>query len=285
MMFGRRSFILAAAACALIPAGTSARTVRLRIDEDRIFMPVIVNGQATEAILDSAAEMTVIGLDFANRLGLDGGKKVIARGTGAATTGARLVTGVTLGAAGLTLRPETVAVIDLGDISRRLQHGRPINVILGRDLFDAARLAIDIEGGTLDIVPRAATPPGRRVPLTMRRGIETLPVLVEGHAAAADFDLGNGGRTLIGAAFAARHGLLGDGRATGRIGGGGIGGETQQTTLGLRRLDLAGRRFEAIDAVIDTNPDASDANVGVALLRRFYIVTDFAHRAVWLKPR
>ncbi|WP_419813744.1 retropepsin-like aspartic protease [Glacieibacterium sp.] len=284
MTLTRRTLLAAATAIALIPAAAGqAATTQLRIVDDRIHMPVVVNGVTTEALLDSAAEMTVLDLGFARRLKLGGGRSVTARGTGSATTLATLVGGVRMRAAGLDLRPRNVAVIDLGDIARRLE-GR-IDVILGRDLFDAARLSIDLKAATLNTVARSLPPPGVRLPLVSRRGIETIPVTIEGHAAVADFDLGNGGRTLVGAGFAATHRLLADGRPTTPINGGGIGGEVRQTMLPLRTLDLAGKRFIDQPAVIDSNPDASDANIGVVLLRQFGIVTDFAQGYIWLDPR
>ncbi len=253
---------------------------RLRVAGDRLFMPVVVNGQATEALLDSAAEATVIDTAFADRLGLKGGQAVTARGSGKATAEATLVPGVTVTAAGLTLKPDAIAVVDLSDISRRLT-GKPIDVVLGRELFDAARLAIDIIHGTLAVIDRRREPAGERLSLTARRGIETIPILVEGMRAQADFDLGNGGRMLVGKAFAKAHGLPGI-RPVTTVGGGGIGGETRQTAFGLHRVEIGGRTFLEVAAAIDANETAADANVGVGLLKNFRIITDFAERAVWL---
>ncbi len=203
-----------------------------------------------------------------------------ARGTGAATAAATLAGGATIAVAGLTLTPETVAVIDLSGLAARLGAGR-IDVILGRDLFDAGVLALDLGGGTLRVVGGDPAHPGVALPLHGRRGIETIPVTVEGIAAEGDFDLGNGGTVLIGAAFAARHRLLA-GRPMGVIPGGGIGGATQQTTFTLASLDLAGHRFTDVPVAIDAGPTAADANIGVRLLRRFAIVTDFPGRRIWL---
>jgi hypothetical protein len=202
--------------------------------------------------------------------------------TGAATTAATLVEGVAIDVAGLRLPPQAVAVIDLSGIARRLANG-PIRLIVGRDVFDAAPLAIDIRAGTLAVVARG-NQRGHRLSLTARRGIEAVPIRIEGHAATADFDLGNGATVLIGADFAARHRLL-DGRTTSVIEGGGIGGETHQTAFTVRSLDIAGVRFPNVSVAIDASPTASDANIGVRLLRHFGIVTDFAARSVWLDYR
>ena len=281
----RRTLILGGAAVALASRAYPARAgpvTRLRIANDRVFLPAGIDGVAVEALLDSAAEATIVDRACAARIGLRGGEAATVRGTGAATTEATLVSGIELFIAGLRLRPNLVAVIDLGDISRRLG-GRPIEVIIGRGLFDAARLAIDLAGATLRVVDRHARPPGVRLPLTTRRGIETLPVTIEGAAAHADFDLGNGGTVLVGAGIASR--LLGDGRPTGTIPGGGIGGASVQRTLALRTLDLAGHRFTGVSAAVDASPTAADANIGVRLLRHYGLVADFAERSLWLDFR
>lgn len=283
MLIDRRTVLTAAAlalpACAraAIPGVTS-----LRVASERLYLPAVINGVAVEALLDSAAETSIVDAAFAAQIGLRGGEVVTARGTGAATTAATLVAGVTIEVAGLRLRPDAVGVIDLSSIARRLANG-PIRLIIGRDLFDAAPLAIDITGETLTVVPRRDQR-GRRLPLAARRGIETVPIAIEGHAARADFDLGNGATVLIGADFAARHHLL-DRRATSVIQGGGIGGETRQTSFTVRSLEIAGVRFPDVLVAIDTSPTASDANIGVRLLRHFGIVTDFAARSVWLDCR
>ncbi len=282
-MIASRRAVIAGSAALLLPRAASAWAVtRLRVAGDRLFLPVVINGQATEALLDSAAEATIIDTAFADRLGLKGGQTVTARGSGKATAEATLVPGVTIAAAGLTLKPEAVAVVDLSDISRRLTHA-PIDVVLGRELFDAARLAIDIVHGTLAVIDRRHEPAGLRLPLTARRGIETIPILVEGTPAQADFDLGNGGRTLVGKAFAKAHDLPGR-RPVTIIGGGGIGGEARQTAFALHRVELGGRTILDVPAAIDASDTAADANVGVALLRNFRMVTDFSQRAVWLYP-
>jgi len=40
-----------------------------------------------------------------------------------------------------------------------------------------------------------------------------------------------------------------------------------------------------VPVAIDASPTAADANIGVRLLRRFGIVTDFPGRQVWLDWR
>jgi predicted aspartyl protease len=250
----------------------------------RLTVAARINGLPVDALLDTAAEVTILDRAFAKKLKLDDGQSVAGQGSGKASFDASLVSGVTLEALDLTLRDQTIAVADLSDVGRRLL-GRRIDVILGREIFDAARLSIDIDGHLISVAPRNREPQGVRLDLVTEHGVETIPVRVEsGDEVRATFDLGNGSDVLIGNALATRMNLLSDGRQVSVKRGGGLGGEAARQVITLRSIEVAGRRFNDISAAIDPQPSASDVNVGVALLRHFRITTDFANHAVWLEP-
>ncbi|MGD2128190.1 MAG: pepsin/retropepsin-like aspartic protease family protein [Lysobacterales bacterium] len=258
----------------------------LSVRGDRLFIPVSVNGHETrDALLDSGAELSLVDQAFAHEAELVTMGSETARGTGGGEEEVSFAHGVNVEAAGLLLENLTVAVMDLSGIAERLV-GSPVAMILGRELFDSARLAIDIEGGTLAVVDRDSEPSGVRLPTETHMGIQTIPVTVEGlPAVQADFDLGNGSEVLVGAAFAERAGLLAPERIVGQKTGGGIGGEVVRDRVVLKELQLAGIRFVDVPAVIDRNDNAADLNVGVRILRHFRITTDFEQNAVWLEPR
>jgi hypothetical protein len=193
--------------------------------------------------------------------------------------------GVTLEAAGVRLEDRTVAVLDLGPIATRVV-GWPLSLVVGRELFDAARLFIDIEAATLAVAPRDAEPAGQRLPMQTHKGLQTIPVSVEGgEPVQADFDLGNGNEVLVGAAYAERAGLLAPERIVGQKAGGGIGGEVLRDLVLLKELEVAGVIFRDVPAAIDRTDNAADVNIGVRILRRFRITADFSENAVWLEPR
>jgi hypothetical protein len=249
----------------------------------RLLLDARVNDHDVQALLDSAAEATLLDHAFARRIGLLPGEAVQGKGSGAATFDAQLVKGVSLEAVGVTLRGQEVAVADLADVGQRLLH-RPIDAILGRELFDAARLEIDVGHRRIRVLAPGEQPRGRRLGLATEHGVETVPVAIEGHAPVrATFDLGNGAQVLVGRAYAQRLGLLADGRAVHREAGGGLGGEAQRETFVLRSLVIAGRRFDDVAAAIDPQDSASDLNVGLSVLRHFVVTTDFHGRAVWLR--
>lgn len=260
-----------------------AAAATLTVRGDRLYIPARINGVQTEAVLDSAAEVSLLDDEFAAHARVGEGRNVDARGSGAGTTKARLVEGVPIEAIGVAVPDATVAVMDLDDIGARL-FGRKLDAIVGRDLFDATRLAIDIDGGAIHAVADRAEPRGVKLALQSFHGNETIPVSIEGHRPVrAEFDLGNGSDVLIGKKYAARLGLLD--RAQAHEEGGGIGGAVKRKIVSLRSLRLAGVTFRNVRAAIDEQPNAADANVGVKLLRRFRIVTDFPAKTVWLEPR
>jgi predicted aspartyl protease len=273
----------APAAAPAPPAADSHGYPLTLVNGTRILLAARVNGHAVTALLDSAAEATVVDRQYARRIGLGTGQAVTGQGSGQASFAANLVDGVTLEAVGLTLPDQTVALADLGDVGRRLL-GRRIDVILGREIFDAARLSIDLGRHRIAVLAADATPAGTRLDLVTEHGVETIPVRVEDRdVVRATFDLGNGAKVLVGRAYADRVGLLTDGRPVGVERGGGLGGETARQTLTLTAVEIAGRRFSGVPAAIDPQPSASALNVGVRLLRHFLITTDFAGHAVWLQ--
>ena len=255
----------------------------LTVRGDRLFIPASINGVATEAVLDSAAEVTLLDDEFAAQASVGAGTEVKARGSGAGEAKAKLVEGVRIEALGMKLPPATIAVMDLDDIGARL-FGRKLTAIVGRELFDAARLSVDIEQGRIDTVSRDAMPKGVRLTLEPFHGNETIPVSIEGGPPVrAEFDLGNGSDMLIGKAYAEKLGLLK--RDHVHVEGGGIGGAVKRPVVTLKSVRIAGVTFRNVRAAIDEQPNAADANVGVKLLRRFRITTDFARNAVWLERR
>lgn len=270
---------LAAAGCATSDVQIASEELIVR--NDRLFVTATINGFETEALLDSAAELTIVDARYAEEIGLMKTGSAIARGTGGEMEAA-FVEGVAVEAVGVALENRTVAAIDLTDISQRLI-GSPVKLIVGRDLFDAARLWVDIENGRIAAVGREKEPKGVRLEMESHRGLQTIPISIEGGPPVqADFDLGNGSEVLIGADYAARAGLSAPSRITGKKAGGGFGGEVMRSLVTLKVLDLAGVRFDDVPAAIDETPTAMDANVGVSILRNFRITVDYAEQTIWL---
>lgn len=152
---------------------------KLILRNQRLFVPARINGHAVLALLDSAAELTLLDRNFAARIGLVGGTETQAKGSGAGSVSAQLLDNVTMTAPGMTEYKGPAAVVDLADVSRRL-NGAPIAAILGRDYFDQVRLEIDIGARTLRPLSSSDHPAGQLFPLTTEFGVETMAVVAEG---------------------------------------------------------------------------------------------------------
>lgn len=275
----KRAALLIAAAFAL-PATASAEP--LELFNNRPFLRVTVNGQPVTALLDSAAEMTIVDDDAAARLGLVPAGSATAHGSGAAAMEAQFADHVSVEAAGISLELRA-GILDLGEVSTRLL-GRPVEMLLGRDLFDNARLRIDYAAGTIETFE--GEPAGVRLPLGEHRGTPTVPAAVEGHPPVDTvLDTGNGSEVLVGRAYAERIGLTAPGRIVERSAGGGLGGARTRDIVILRTLTIAGRAIHNVRTAINSGPTASDLNIGTSILRHFILRTDFAGRQVWLEPR
>ena len=260
----------------LIPGQAAAEP--LIFDHGRLFIAAEINGVATEGLLDSGAEASLIDDDLARVANFPAGRGTTIRGSGGEQQ-AELVRGVTIDSLGVELKPDIVVVMDLADLSERLIK-RPTRAVVGRELFDSGRLRIDIRGRAIDRMDTSSEPPGRRLQLIPHAGIESIPVILNGRAALAEFDLGNGSQVMVSRALAEELRL----KATGRTAGGGIGGALVRDTATLDRLEVAGIVFRDVPAVIDDQPNANDLNIGTSILRHFLITTDFRDKAVWLQP-
>jgi predicted aspartyl protease len=249
---------------------------------DRLLIATQVNGHDVDALLDSAAEASFVDTAFARKVGLLSSETVTGKGSGAQNFSVPLAKGVTLSAAGLTLRDQTVAISDLSDVGQRLL-GHPLQMILGRELFDAARLRIDIVGRKLEVLDDKVEPRGTRLELTTVNGIEVFPVRVEGEEVLAALDLGNGSNVLIGGRYASSRGLLTDGRTVTQEKGGGLGGETTHDVIALKSLEIGSKVLTDVAASVDKGDSATDLNVGISVLRHFVITTDFRAHALWLE--
>jgi len=272
------SAALALSACAAGPS-----TPALKVVGDRLFIDASVNGAPVEALLDSAAEVSLADRAWAEKIGLAVSGAETAKGSGGAQEVA-FAEGVRVETLGVSLDGLTIAVLDLSDLSTRLV-GRPVRFIMGRELFDRERVSLDIDRGIIAVASRAMTPAGVALPLTSERGIETFSVRVDGREVMAEFDLGNGSDILIGERFARSLGLLETPDALPRRKGGGVGGEIERKVVRLASLAIAGRTFHDVEAAVDNLENAGDLNIGVRYLRHFLVTADFAQRTIWLAPR
>lgn len=257
----------------------------------RIYIPATVAGQATHVLLDSGAETTVLDSRFAEAAGIKVSGVVTAVGTGGRQE-AHLASGVTIRIGEVELRDLTVALVDLSSIEQAI--GRPIPVILGKEVLNALTVDLDFQGKTIAFAdPARFTPPAGavEVPVTSANGIRSVPVSIEGGPpVAVDFDLGNGSAFLAYSAWWKPAGTLSDGRPVSKTISGAIGGMKTRSIASLRAVTFAGVTFHDVPTVFfDDDGQSAESNrtlgnIGMPILSRFRLTTDYSRNRLFLTP-
>jgi hypothetical protein len=166
-----------------------------------------------------------------------------------------------------------VKLSDLTDYANFKLHGR-IALVLGRDLFGAAPMLLDLAA----LSPSRGGRSGQPLPLTSRFGLDMVPVTIEGVRGHAALSLRGLEPMMINAGFAAR-------AAIGRNRGGDRGaGAVMASGTVIRRLEIAGRRFANVVAALDAGDRAPDAWIGPDILRHFRLELDLPARTIWFDP-
>lgn len=284
---------ITAASCQQIPeASASWRQASTSVPFDlyrgtRVVVAGTINGRPVEFLLDSGAGVTTVDRAYARTLGLPAGQKIEAMGAGG-TVEAELVGGVTLAIGGVTLSNATVAVMDLSQVARAL--GRPMPVVLGRELFDNSVLTFDWAASTLIIAdPKSfAAPPGARLlPLGRKDRLNTVEVSVAGLAPVTAFlDLGAGHALSLPREYWSAHRSLsslryGEGQS------GGVGGMLASRNVIAPRVDFGGETFTDVPVLLGMGSKqgaVTEAKVGINLLRQFRTTMDLGRDRLYLEP-
>jgi hypothetical protein len=257
----------------------------------RIILPAEVNGFETYAILDSGAEMTALDTEVARTAGLTGTGSVTAEGTGG-TAEVQFASNVTILVGDLELRDVTVAILELGELGRRLL-GRPIPVILGKELFNETVVDIDYPNSRIafhDPELWSYDGGGTTVALPELADSRVVEVSVEdGEPIVATFDIGQGSALTLFEAFVNGSGLL-DGRRTSTRRGGGVGGEVVSPITTLRTLAFGGVEFKNVPVTLSIGAEGSfdtehqQGNLGTDIFNRFRMMVNYGSDELYLEP-
>ena len=258
----------------------------------RIFLEVTVNGVETFGVLDSGAEMTAIDSELARSAGLSGSGSVTAEGTGG-TAEVQFSSGVEIGVASLTLRDMTVAVLDLSELARRLL-GRPIPVILGKEIFNELIVDIDYPNRRIafhDPVRWSYDGDGTTVELLELADSRVVEISVEsGEPILASFDIGQGSTLSLFEAYVEHSGLL-DRRPASTRRGGGVGGEVISPVTTVRTLAFGGVEFRDVPVSLSIGAEGSfdtvrlQGNLGTDIFSRFRMLVNYRDDELYLEPR
>ena len=260
-------------------------------NENRVFIPAEVNGAATQVLLDSGAEMTVLDAAYARELGVKTEGQLDAVGSGGRAQ-AQLAGGVDISVGNLRLTGLTVAVIDLSEVARLIGH--PLPVILGKEAFNALVVDVDFpnrrvafhEASSFKAPPKAVRLPlvesagGQRAVHLSIEGRPAIPVL---------FDVGNGGALSLFPAYWQQAGLL-EGRRSSKTLSGAVGGLRECDVTTLKHIEFAGITLKNVPTVFDdagksiATSDRLLGNLGLGVLARFRMITDYAADTLMLVP-
>jgi hypothetical protein len=180
---------------------------------------VVVGGLGAEAILDTGASRSSIDRAFAAAAGIPThgrftGQMIQGRVPGAYARDVVIRIGEAL------VRAEGAVAVDYGQLSREL--GRPVQVVLGRELFESLVVDLDVDAALAAFAPRQAfMPPAGTRPIALRpaRGRMTAPIMVEDLPLWANVDIGNDLPLIVSPSPAARRLLQGRPVSTALIGG------------------------------------------------------------------
>lgn len=252
----------------------------------RIVLNARVNGVETPMLLDSGAGVTTLDDDFAKKIGLKPGIKITAQGTGGREQG-ELVRDVTIEAGNLKLSGVTVLVLDLERIEKAI--GRPLPVVLGRELFVNSVIGLDFDRQLLTLSPSngfAAPAGSTEVKLEKEGTLHYLPLSIDGlPPVQAALDLGNGGALSVSKEYFDANPRLA--KLPYAIGlGGGVGGLNEDRRATIPTVAVAGFTLPAVPAdfrSIPKGPYAGRANAGILLFKPFHLTLDLGHDRMWLK--
>jgi hypothetical protein len=172
--------------------------------------------------------------------------------------------------------------------------GHPLPVILGKEAFN--QLVVDVDFPNRRVAfhaPEGFRAPARAVNVPLREGaggMRVLEVSVEGRAPVPVlFDVGNGGTLSLYASYWKKAGLL-EGRPRARTLSGAVGGLQERDLAVLKTLSLAGVTLHDVPTVFDgedesvSSSDRTLGNLGLQVLSRFRMITDYAQDTLLLVP-
>lgn len=285
------AFALAFASVAAAPLAAAQDAQRqtrfetpIEIVNEKVFVPVTVNGRAYQAVYDSGASRTYLSRRAAEELGLD-----LTHGAATAGFGGRAdvshADNVTLNVSTATMRFSQMRVVDLTELVAR--SGRRYDMILGTDAMtgyvmeiDPVALRMRWTAREIFIPPREA----RAVPVRRWSGHLHTPVTVNGERIQAVIDIGSSAPLIASRQFAQRAGINLD--ATAGHYSTGIGGGVESRVGTAAQASVGGATFTDMPIAIfpRTLPGDVELNLGFPILRRFRFFMDFERNQVWLAP-
>jgi len=280
----RRALVLAGATLIAPRPALAAGRIAFEVVNGKIIVPVTINGQAAEAVLDSGSVFSGLDAAAARRRAIAAsGRSVQVRGAQARTSG-RYSPPVRLEVAGYILPALSMVVLDYSSLS--LTVGHVIEALVGADVFAAFVVDIDFAAKSLAFHPRAefgAPRDATLVPLKAHGKAVTAPITVDGKVLQALVDTGSDAPLIASPGPANAAGLL-KGRKVSSTVIGGVGGASTGRITSASKVALAGAAFSNVPVQVTARSLGVEANLGLGILSRFHLWMDVTGRRMWLRP-
>lgn len=261
------------------------------VNGSRIYVPARVNGREISVLLDTGAAWTVIDRRMAAELGLQPSGHRMTTGTGGSVA-SQYAFGVSIDLGQLQLRDVTVLILDLEPVEQRL--GISLPVVIGPEAFATVIADINVPSKTVEFLSRDSWRPpaaATKVAAEPVQGIRAIGLSIEGRPEAPfAFDIGNGTTALLIYPHYAKENDFLRGRPTATQMSGAVGGERPVPVARIKEIELAGMALRDVPAQFPPDDGSTSSrtafagNVGMPLLGKFRLITDFSDDAVWLVP-
>lgn len=268
--------------------GNKAENIPFKLIDNHLFMPAVVDCRERLWVLDTGASMSVVNAAFADELGLVRQGDMKGKGTGG-TVKIEFATLPSLTVKGIKFDPQTVAVIDMSELTRLV--GVDIAGILGYDFLSRFVTKIDYADELLSFYDPATfkyTGTGHELKMHVKGSVFTVDATLDGdHSGTWLFDLGASSTSLnavyaIHNGYASRKGVLGLGH----------GAANYFNTKAVRcdSIDVAG--YQIVHPVVgfhfggvDTTAQSDEiGTLGNTLFRNFIVYADYADERLILEP-
>ena len=287
MRLHRRTFLTLAGGLVLArPAFAQPQAIPIEIVDGKILVPVMLNGQPVQAMLDSGAALYGLDAATAERVGVQAnGRRIGVRGVQHVLRG-RYGHAQSLSVGGVELGPTPRLVLDYGALLPGT--GRSIEAGLGGDFFHRFVVEVDFVAETVRLHDRNTfTPPAAPAvltPLSEGRGFMTAAVGVGTGSVRAVVDTGSDPPLIVSPQPAGRLRLLRGDRPVSTAPLGGIGGVSLARITTAPRVTFGGAAFDEVPVQVPPRGLGVEANIGLGLLSRFHLWLDFGGRRMWLAP-
>lgn len=258
--------------------------------DDRVYLPVTVQGEPMTAIFDTGATASAVDAGLLTLLQRSAsGSFPVPGENGVGAAG--VASDIDLGVGDLTLHGLSVAALDIA--SMKANSGEPWTAILGDEVFNETVVDIDFPHRRIAFhAPTGYQPPAGALIVALSRdgGDRLVPVSLDGGPPALFvMDTGFNGNLRIAPSLARRQKLL-EGKTSQGVTIGAIGGEAAGQIAYVNRVSLGGVSFDGVPALFsDTWPSASytdrvEGLLGLGLLSRFRVIVDWPHDQLFLIP-